>query len=134
RCACRSAAPRVVCVATSAWVSSGMPEVRVADRRPRSLVAVRLPDDAPTDAGRRSDVDQWGRSTRYRTLARYLFGPVYRHWFRAEWEGLEHIPRTGGALLVANHAGAIPADAPVILHGVEEHLGRPLYLLGEYVF
>jgi len=97
-------------------------------------VAVRLPDDAPTDAGRRSDVDQWGRSTRYRTLARYLFGPVYRHWFRAEWEGLEHIPRTGGALLVANHAGAIPADAPVILHGVEEHLGRPLYLLGEYVF
>jgi len=79
-------------------------------------------------------VDQWGRSERYRRLARGLFGPLYRHWFRAEWEGLEHIPRTGAALLVANHAGAIPADAPVIVHGVEEQLGRPLYLLGEYVF
>jgi 1-acyl-sn-glycerol-3-phosphate acyltransferase len=111
-----------------------MPEVQVTDQRRRSLSPVRLPADAPLDTGRLSDVDQWGRSERYRALARQLFGPIYRHWFRAEWEGLEHIPRTGGALLVANHAGAIPADAPVILHGVEEHLGRPLYLLGEYVF
>jgi 1-acyl-sn-glycerol-3-phosphate acyltransferase len=95
---------------------------------------VRQPDDAPLETGRLSDVDQWGRSERYRRLARGLFGPLYRRWFRAEWEGLEHIPRTGGALLVANHAGAIPADAPVIVHGVEEQVGRPVYLLGEYVF
>jgi 1-acyl-sn-glycerol-3-phosphate acyltransferase len=98
------------------------------------LLPLRLPDDAPVDAARLSDVDEWGRSERYRALARRLFGPVYRHWFRAEWEGLEHIPATGGALLVANHAGAIPADAPVIVHGVEEHIGRPLYLLAEYIF
>src|SRR6266516_2655126 len=101
-----------------------MPDVQVTER-PRSLAPVRLPDDAPLDAARLSDVDEWGRSERYRRLARGLFGPVYRHWFRVEWEGLEHIPRTGAALLVANHAGAIPADAPVILHGVEEQLGRP---------
>ena len=43
-------------------------------------------------------------------------------------------PAHGGALLVANHAGAIPADAPVIMHGIEEELGRPVYGLADYLF
>ena len=60
--------------------------------------------------------------------------PVYRHWFRAEWEGLEHIPLDGGALLVANHAGAIPSDAPVVMHGIETELLRPVYGLAENLF
>ena len=111
-----------------------MNDPRPVAERPSPLLPVPVPHDDRVDASRRSDVDQWGRSERYRSLARRVFDPVYRHWFRAEWEGIEHIPSTGGALLVANHAGAIPADAPVILHGVELHLGRPLYLLGEYVF
>jgi 1-acyl-sn-glycerol-3-phosphate acyltransferase len=59
---------------------------------------------------------------------------VYRHWFRVGWEGLDKIPLSGGALLVANHAGAIPADAPVIMHGIEEELGRAVYTLAEYLF
>jgi 1-acyl-sn-glycerol-3-phosphate acyltransferase len=65
-----------------------------------------------------------------RTLGR----PLYRRWFRVEWEGLEKIPLMGGALLVANHAGAIPADAPLIMHGIEEELGRPVYGLADYIF
>jgi 1-acyl-sn-glycerol-3-phosphate acyltransferase len=90
---------------------------------------------AATGNGERvGDVDAWGRSERMRRVARRLYDPVYRHWFRAEWEGLEHIPREGGALLVANHAGAIPSDAPVIMHGVETELGRPLYGLAENLF
>jgi 1-acyl-sn-glycerol-3-phosphate acyltransferase len=88
----------------------------------------------PLDDPRRSDVDEWGRSERMRALARQLYGPVYRNWFRAEWEGLENIPREGGALLVANHAAAIPSDAPVIMHGIEEELGRPVYGLAEHLF
>lgn len=83
---------------------------------------------------RLQDVDEWGRSERARTLLRRLFDPVYRGWFRAEWQGLEKIPRQGGALLVANHAGAIPADAPVIMHGLEEEVGRAVYGLGDYLF
>jgi len=90
-----------------------------------------LEDDADH---RRSDVDNWGRSERMRTVARAIYDPVYRYWFRAEWAGLERIPRHGGALLVANHAGAIPADAPVIMHGIERELGRPVYGLAENVF
>jgi 1-acyl-sn-glycerol-3-phosphate acyltransferase len=51
-----------------------------------------------------------------------------------EWDGLEKVPRSGGALLIANHAGAIPADAPIVMHGIEEHLGRAVYGLADYMF
>jgi 1-acyl-sn-glycerol-3-phosphate acyltransferase len=67
-------------------------------------------------------------------LARSLYEPVYSKWFRVRWEGLEKIPDEGGALLVANHAGAIPSDAPVIMHGIEKELGRPVYGLADYFF
>jgi len=83
---------------------------------------------------RLSDVDGWGRSERARALCRLLYGPVYRNWFRAEWEGLEKIPARGGALLVANHAAAIPSDAPVIMHGIETELERPVYALADFMF
>jgi 1-acyl-sn-glycerol-3-phosphate acyltransferase len=89
--------------------------------------------DAPEDP-RLSDVDEWGRSERMRTLARAMYEPIYSKWFRAEWEGLEKIPAEGGALLVANHAGAIPSDAPVIMHGIEKELGRAVYGLADYFF
>jgi 1-acyl-sn-glycerol-3-phosphate acyltransferase len=84
--------------------------------------------------GRLTDVDEWGRSEQARAAARRLFEPIYTRWFRAEWEGLEHIPRRGPALLVSNHAAAIPSDAPVIMHGIETELGRPVYGLGDNAF
>ena len=92
------------------------------------------PDPEPLSTRRLGDVDSWGRSERVRAVARTLYEPIYRHWFRAEWEGLEKIPANGGALLVANHAGAIPSDAPVIMHGIEKELGRPVYGLADYLF
>jgi 1-acyl-sn-glycerol-3-phosphate acyltransferase len=104
--------------------------------RPGALV--HLPQQAaerpPLHDPRRGDVDEWGRSERMRELARRLYDPLYRRWFRAEWQGLEKIPRTGGALLIANHAGAIPSDAPVIMHGIESELGRPVYGLADHLF
>jgi 1-acyl-sn-glycerol-3-phosphate acyltransferase len=83
---------------------------------------------------RLSDVDEWGRSERTRALARALYEPIYSKWFRTEWEGLEKIPTEGGGLLVANHAGAIPSDAPVIMHGIEKELDRPVYGMADYFF
>jgi 1-acyl-sn-glycerol-3-phosphate acyltransferase len=79
-------------------------------------------------------VDAWGRSEPVRALARTLYDPIYRHWLRAEWQGLEHVPLEGGALLIANHAGAIPSDAPVVMHGIETELLRPVYGLAENLF
>jgi len=69
-----------------------------------------------------------------RSFVRKAYDPVYRYWFRAEWDGLDKIPTEGGALLVANHAGAIPSDAPVIMHGIETELGRPVYGLADNFF
>jgi 1-acyl-sn-glycerol-3-phosphate acyltransferase len=101
----------------------------------RALVPVpRTAEDEPLADPRESDVDEWGRSEHMREIARKVFDPMYRRWFRAEWEGLEKIPTDGGALLVSNHAGAIPSDAPVIMHGIETELGRPVYGLAEYIF
>jgi 1-acyl-sn-glycerol-3-phosphate acyltransferase len=109
-------------------------EVREATR-PGALVPLRVrPEPEPLPDPRRSDVDEWGRSESMRALARQVYGPIYRNWFRAEWDGLEKIPADGGALLVANHAAAIPSDAPVIMHGIEEELHRPVYGLAEHLF
>jgi 1-acyl-sn-glycerol-3-phosphate acyltransferase len=105
-----------------------------AELVPLSRPAPDTEPEVPIDGERRSDVDTWGRSERLRALTRMLYDPVYRYWFRAEWEGFEHLPREGGALLVANHAGAIPADAPVIMHGIETDLERPVYGLAEHLF
>ncbi len=104
--------------------------------RSTAIVPIRIPteDDDGQDDTRLSDVDEWGRSERTRALTRALYEPIYSKWFRAEWEGLEKIPTEGGALLVANHAGAIPSDAPVIMHGIEKELGRPVYGLADYFF
>ncbi len=100
-----------------------------------ALVPVPKADDRPDlPDPRRSDVDEWGRSERMRELARRIYGPLYDTWHRVEWEGLEKIPATGGALLVSNHAGAIPSDAPAIMHGIETELGRPVYGLADEMF
>jgi 1-acyl-sn-glycerol-3-phosphate acyltransferase len=92
------------------------------------------PEPEPLPDPRRGDVDEWGRSESMRALARRLFDPIYRRWFRAEWEGMDKIPKDGGALIVANHAAAIPSDAPTIMHGIEMELGRPVYGMADYLF
>ena len=59
--------------------------------------------------------------------------PLYHAWFRTEVNGINNIPETGGALLVANHAGGLwPMDAAMLAIGVhEEHpANRFLRLLG----
>ena len=91
-------------------------------------------DDKGPDPSRRSDVDEWGRSEHMRSVVRRLYDPMYRYWFRVEWDGLEKIPHHGGALLIANHGGAIPSDAPAIMHGIEEEIGRPVYGMADYFF
>jgi 1-acyl-sn-glycerol-3-phosphate acyltransferase len=116
-------------------MASGRPVVG-EQKRTTAVVPIRLPtrEAGDPDDARLSDVDEWGRSERTRALARSVYEPVYSKWFRAEWTGLEKIPSEGGALLVANHAGAIPSDAPVIMHGIEKELGRPVYGLADYFF
>jgi 1-acyl-sn-glycerol-3-phosphate acyltransferase len=116
-------------------MASGRPVVG-EKKRTTAIVPLRVStaDSEQIEDPRLSDVDEWGRSERTRALARAIYDPLYSRWFRTEWEGLEKIPDVGGALLVANHAGAIPSDAPVIMHGIEKELGRPVYGMADYFF
>jgi 1-acyl-sn-glycerol-3-phosphate acyltransferase len=57
--------------------------------------------------------------------------PVYRHWFRVELRGAEHIPADRGALLVGNHSGTLAWDALMTQVAVHDSTGgRFLRLLG----
>jgi 1-acyl-sn-glycerol-3-phosphate acyltransferase len=57
---------------------------------------------------------------------------IYRQWFRVRMRGLENVPGSGPALIVANHSGVLPFDAIMLQTGVfDEHPGhRNLRLLG----
>jgi 1-acyl-sn-glycerol-3-phosphate acyltransferase len=61
-----------------------------------------------------------------------LLRPLFHHWFRVESQGMENVPSTGGALVVANHSGTVPVDSlmtTVALH--DQHPAeRRLRLLG----
>ena len=82
------------------------------------------------------EVDDWGRSQRIFDLVEPLLDFYYRHWFRVETEGIEHVPAEGGALLASNHSGALPPDAPMIMQALrhEHPAARPVYMLGEHWF
>jgi 1-acyl-sn-glycerol-3-phosphate acyltransferase len=89
----------------------------------------------PTTDEERS-LDDWGRSERFISLFEPLLNFYYRYWFRVETEGIENVPSQGGALLVANHSGALPPDGPMVMTAIRnEHPNpRPLYMLGENWF
>jgi 1-acyl-sn-glycerol-3-phosphate acyltransferase len=82
------------------------------------------------------EVDDWGRSQRVFDLVEPLLDFYYRYWFRVEVEGVENVPADGGALIVSNHSGALPPDAPMIIQAIKlEHSApRPVYMLGEHWF
>ncbi|WP_374629402.1 lysophospholipid acyltransferase family protein [Frankia sp. AgPm24] len=50
-----------------------------------------------------------------------LLRPIYRDYFRVETRGLENIPDTGGALVVANHSGTLPMDALMMAMAILDH-------------
>ena len=82
-------------------------------------------------------LNDWGRSERVEGLFdRALVDFFYRYWFRAEVEGVENVPSAGGALLVSNHAGALPPDAAMISKAIrEEHPHpRPVNITVEHFF
>ncbi len=112
---------------------------------------MRLPEDSALPARRGDDdlrrflpgveperrLNDWGRSERIEKLVdQTLLDFFYHYWFRCEVEGVENVPTTGGALLVSNHSGALPPDAPMIGKAIrEEHSSpRPLNITVEHFF
>src|SRR4051812_33060107 len=111
-------------------MADAMTSRELAEREPdlRDYLPALEPDRQVTD---------WGRSERVEgVIDRTLVDFYYRLWFRCEVEGIENVPAEGGALLVSNHAGALPPDAPMIAKAVkEEHpRPRPVHLTMEHFF
>jgi 1-acyl-sn-glycerol-3-phosphate acyltransferase len=77
-------------------------------------------------------VTDWGRSELVEGVVdRTVYDFLYHYWFRVEVEGIENVPADGGALLVSNHAGALPPDGMMIAKAIrEEHRHpRPLHIM-----
>ncbi|NNG20791.1 acyltransferase family protein [Naumannella sp. ID2617S] len=76
-------------------------------------------------------VDQFGYDPEF---TERVFMPAVRFlarkWFRVEVRGIENVPTEGPALLVANHAGALPVDALVLQGIVHDEVGRHPRMLG----
>ncbi|KUI06957.1 hypothetical protein AU191_22325 [Mycolicibacterium acapulense] len=50
-----------------------------------------------------------------------LLRVFFKSWFRVEVSGIEHLPETGAALVVANHAGVLPFDGLMTSVAVHDH-------------
>jgi 1-acyl-sn-glycerol-3-phosphate acyltransferase len=111
--------------------------VREIDER-RSAVSGSAPvDNTPTELARQIaaageflrkrmagdySVDEFGfdehlNNAIFLPLLRVLF----RSWFRVEVSGIENLPETGAALIVANHAGVLPFDGLMTSVAVHDH-------------
>ncbi|MGH3969113.1 MAG: lysophospholipid acyltransferase family protein, partial [Mycobacterium sp.] len=78
------------------------------------------------------NVDEFGFDPHFNdAIVRPLLRFFFKSWFRVEVSGIEHLPETGAALVVANHAGVLPFDglmASVAVH--DQHpANRDLRLL-----
>src|SRR3954471_20048209 len=104
---------------------AGVAERAAAEIEPRRLPARRDRELLPAIEPERT-INDWGRSERVEELFdRTLVEFFYRYWFRAEIEGVENVPASGGALLVSNHSGALPPDAAVIAKAIREEHSNP---------
>jgi 1-acyl-sn-glycerol-3-phosphate acyltransferase len=54
-----------------------------------------------------------------------LLRGLFNSWFRVEVSGIENLPRTGAALVVANHAGVLPFDG--LMTAVAVHDKHPTH-------
>jgi len=67
-------------------------------------------------------VDEFGFDSQYNdavVLPAMRF--FYDKWFRVEVSGIENLPDSGAGLVVANHAGTLPFDGPMLSVAVHDH-------------
>lgn len=55
---------------------------------------------------------RWAPSPQLYRTTRRLLGPIVKRYFRMDWQGIEHIPASGGVVLACNHLSNLD---PVLL-------------------
>lgn len=95
-------------VAALRWAAdqAGVPEREIEHRVAGTLAYLRR------QLAGQSDIDVFGFDADF---TEHLYLPLlrvlYRRWFRVEVRGIENIPASGSALIVANHSGTIALDS-----------------------
>jgi 1-acyl-sn-glycerol-3-phosphate acyltransferase len=103
-----------------AAASLGSPEEVAPNELARGIAAVaeflreRLTGDYVVDE---FGFDQHLNNAVFLPLLRFFFNS----WFRVEVSGIENLPETGAALVVANHAGVLPWDGLMASVAVHDH-------------
>jgi 1-acyl-sn-glycerol-3-phosphate acyltransferase len=73
-------------------------------------------------------VDDFGFDPQWTESFLSAFMILYRDYWRVETTGVEHVPATGRALLVANHAGVLPWDGTMIKTAVFAEHSHPRHV------
>ncbi len=76
-----------------------------------------------------SEVDDFGLDPQYLDTWSPWFTFLRKVYWRVEAEGLEHLPQSGPALLVANHRGFMPFDGVIHRSLILERTGRHVRFL-----
>jgi 1-acyl-sn-glycerol-3-phosphate acyltransferase len=87
--------------------------------------------------GRSEQVDEFGLDPTYEARMQSLLDVLYERYFRVEVDGMDRLPRDGGALLVCNHSGTLPWDGVMLKTAIRacQPEGRPLrWLVEDFVY
>lgn len=110
------------------------PDAGPASSTPRAILkALRA---ALGTASSTAHVDHWGKDASLATSLRPLAELLYERYWRVNVEGAEHVP-AGPCLIVANHAGALPLDGPLLhlaLRRERPELRESRWLLEDQIF
>lgn len=58
--------------------------------------------------------------------------PVFERYFRVQSHGIEHVPASGPAILVANHGGTLPIDGAMLWFDIAFRTQRILRLIADF--
>ncbi len=110
-----------------AIVEESPAEEPTSERHPLSVAppgAVTQPDNTRDYVERRwgraalrsrfEEVDDFGLDPTFERKVEPGIDLLYRRYFRIQVEGMEHVPRAGRAVIVANHSGALPLDGVML--------------------
>lgn len=75
--------------------------------------------EPPPPAPVTNEPDPFGLDRPFRSYTIPIFQFMFEQYWRTRVSGMENVPATGPALVVANHSGAVPADAFMLAAALE---------------
>jgi len=83
------------------------------------VAAEAMAEPAPPRVAVASEPDPFGLDRSFRAYTIPIFQFMFEQYWRTRVSGMENVPATGPALVVANHSGAVPADAFMLAAALE---------------